>query len=189
MFKGAIVMLALTGCAACQRPGTAADQDEAAGPAEPALNQPAGSVRPGEPGGLPDDRTPISEGRIDPQSAQGAAQILQSYAALLEQRRFAEARKLWSDGGAASGTSDRQFAASFDKYSEVHAEIGRPGSMEGAAGSTYVEIPVRFYGKRKSGGDFSSSGVVTLRRVNDVPGSTAEQRNWHISRIEVQPPL
>ena len=34
---------------------------------------------PGMPGGLPDDRTPIAEGPIDPKSAQGAGQVLQRY--------------------------------------------------------------------------------------------------------------
>src|SRR4030095_2850307 len=57
------------------------------------LNPPA----PGEPGGLPDDRTPISEGPIAPKSAQGAGQVLQTYFALLESGRSAEADKLWSD--------------------------------------------------------------------------------------------
>jgi len=58
--------------------------------------------------------------------------------------------------------------------------------MEGAAGSSYVEMPVRMYGKLRAGGPFSSLQTVTLRRVNDVPGSTEEQRRWHIYRIETR---
>jgi hypothetical protein len=42
--------------------------------------------------------------------------------------------------------------------------------MEGAAGSIYVDIPFRLYGKLKSGGLSTRLAPVTLRRVNDVPG-------------------
>ena len=69
------------------------------------------TVKPGEPGGLPDDRTPVEEGPIDAKSAQGAGQVLQLFGGLLEQRKFAEARKLWSDGGKASGMSEAEFIA------------------------------------------------------------------------------
>jgi hypothetical protein len=31
------------------------------------------------------------------------------------------------------------------------------------------------------------SGKAVLRRVNDVPGSTPEQRRWRIERIELKP--
>ena len=63
-------------------------------------------------------------------------------------------------------------------------EIGKPGDMEGAAGSSYVTVPVIFYGKTKTGGSFRRAADVILRRVNDVPGSTEAQRRWHIERIE-----
>jgi hypothetical protein len=29
------------------------------------------------------------------------------------------------------------------------------------------------------------TGPVTLRRVNDVPGSTEDQRRWHIVKMEL----
>jgi hypothetical protein len=146
-------------------------------------------IAPGEPGGLPYDRNLVEEGPIDPKSGQSAGQVLQDYAALLEQGRFGEARRLWTDSGAGSGLSQDGFAEAFAKYAEIHTEIGAPGPVEGAAGSAYVEIPLRFYGKLKDGRAFNSAGTTTLRRVNDVPGSTDEQRRWHIYRIEVQPPL
>ena len=106
---------------------------------------------------------------------------------LLEQRRFAEARRLWSDDGRASGLTEREFVAAYDKYAEVHSEVGAPGRMEGAAGSAYVEIPFRLYGTLKTGKPFNLVGPVTLRRVNDVPGSTEEQRRWHIYRSGLKP--
>lgn len=50
---------------------------------------------PGTPGGLPDDRNPLIEpkGPIDPKSAEGAGQVVQLYAALIGEAKFAEADK------------------------------------------------------------------------------------------------
>ena len=70
------------------------------------------------------------------------------------------------------------------RYPEVHLEIGKLGETEGAAGSIFVTEPVVFYGKKSGGGDFRRPADIILRRVNDVPGSTEEQRRWHIERIE-----
>lgn len=145
------------------------------------------AIKPGEAGGLPDDRPPISEGAIDANSAQGAGQVLQRFGGLLEQRHFAEAYRLWSDGGRASGLTEAQFAAVYDKYAEIHSEVGAPGEAEGAAGSIYVDVPFRLYGKLKSGEHFNQVGAITLRRANDVPGSTEEQRRWHIYKSELKP--
>lgn len=143
----------------------------------PPLNPPA----PGEPGGLPDDRTPLDEGPIEPGGAQDAGQVIQSYWALIEQGRYGEAYDLWSSEGEASGMGREDFAASFDKYSEIHAMIGAPGPVEGAAGSLYVEIPVQVYGRMADdGSEFNMIGPMILRRVNDVPGATAEQLEWRI---------
>ena len=50
-----------------------------------------------------------------------------------------------------------------------------------------VEVPVVVYGRLKSGEPVHMKGPVTLRRVNDVPGSTAEQRRWHISQSGIRP--
>ena len=142
---------------------------------EAPLNPPA----PGEPGGLPDDRTPLTEGSIDSKSAQGAAQVLQRYFALLEAGKTAEARALWS-----GSDIPEDFANRLAGYGEVHANIGAPGDLGGAAGSIYVEVPVQLYGRLKNGKEFNALGTMTLRRVNDVPGSTDEQRRWHIYRAD-----
>jgi len=133
---------------------------------------------------LPDDRTPLPEprGPIDSKSAEAAGQVVQHYGALIEQGRWTESWKLWSKPGAA-----RQFDRNWRNDSEIHMEIGKPGDMEGAAGSIYVTVPVVFYGKSKSGGDFRRSGDVILRRVNDVPGLSEAQRRWHIERVDWKP--
>jgi hypothetical protein len=129
----------------------------------------------------PNARTPLAEpkGPIDPRSVEAAGQVVQHYGALIEQRRWTESWKLWSEPDAA-----RQFDRNWRDFSEVHLEIGDLGDTEGAAGSIYTTLPVVFYGKKTNGADYRERAEVILRRVNDVPGSTAAQRRWHIERIE-----
>ncbi|HET7575940.1 MAG TPA: hypothetical protein VFK19_05160 [Sphingomicrobium sp.] len=135
---------------------------------------------PGTPGGLPDDRTPLPEpkGPIDPKSAEAAGQVVQHYGALIEQKRFAAAEKLWGHAATA-----KQQTAELERYSEAHLQIGKPTDMEGAAGSIYITVPVVLYGTL-DGKNVHRKANVILRRVNDVPGSTEAQRRWHIERIE-----
>lgn len=130
---------------------------------------------------LPADRTPIEEPRapIDPKSAEAAGQAVQSFGALVEQKRWAEAESLWGDAGAAE-----RFTDELRRMRETHLEIGKPGEPEGAAGSIYVSVPIILYGKDQAGAEFRKGADIILRRVNDVPGSTEAQRRWHIERIE-----
>lgn len=186
MKRAAVITALVLACAACGQTqsdnGEAPDvvtENQAGAPAPPLRPE---TIKPGEPGALPDDRTPLEEpkGPIDPKSAEGGGQVMQIFGGLLEQRKFGEAYRLWSANGRASGMSEAQFIAAYDKYAEIHSEVGKPGDSEGAAGSIYVDVPFRLYGKLKSGGPFNLVGTMTLRRVNDVPGSTEEQRRWHL---------
>ena len=129
---------------------------------------------------LPDERTGLPEptGAVDPKSAEAAGQVVQHYGALIEQGRWTESWKLWSDSAAA-----KAFDRNWRNDSEVHMEIGKPEDMEGAAGSIYVTVPAIFYGQSKHGASFRRPADIILRRVNDVPGSTETQRRWHIERI------
>ncbi|WP_114228517.1 MULTISPECIES: hypothetical protein [Sphingomonas] len=129
-------------------------------------------------------REVVSEAPFTATSAQGAANVVQTYFALIEARKYAQAHQLW---GPSSDLADATFAAPYRQYREYHAEVGKPGDIEGAAGSLYVEVPVRVYGVTVKGEKFEEPGTVTLRRVNDVDGSTAEQRRWHIAKIDLPP--
>lgn len=142
---------------------------------------------PGTPGGLPKGGV-VAEGKIAPDSAQAAAQVVQHYYALLEAGKYHDARLLWEDDGQASGMSDTAFAASFAPYGEYHAQIGAPGAIDAGAGQRYVSVPVRIYGRLKAGAaPYHAGGDVTLHRVGDVDGATAEQKAWHISGIALKP--
>lgn len=165
-------------------PALNATDDEAPDNRLAPLNPPA----PGTPGGLADDRTPVSEAGFTPDSAQGAGNVVQSYYALLGARKFAEARALWRPGSAGAGRDLATFARGFDRYSEYHANIGTPGRIDSGAGQRYVTVPVRVYARLKA--DRSPSyevGTVTLHRTANIDGATAEQRSWKIDTIALKP--
>ena len=66
--------------------------------------------------------------------------------------------------------------------------IGAPaGEIEGAAGSLYVEVPVQVYGRLRDGRPFDVLAPMILGRGSDVPGSTTEQRRWHIAEAACAP--
>ncbi|SER39410.1 hypothetical protein [Sphingobium sp. YR768] len=154
-----------------------------------ALMEPLNPPAPGTPGGLPVDPAPLAEGSIDPDSAQGAAQVVQGYYGLLEEKRFEDAQDLWDPEGAIGAQDDAHFEARFRGFGEIHANIGAPSDPEGAAGSSYVTVPVQLYGRIKANGKpFYTLRQVVLRRVNDVPGSTETQRRWHIESIAAYVP-
>lgn len=118
-------------------------------------------------------------GPIELNSAEAAGQVVQSYGALIERKRWAEANALWGDSVNAA-----KFQNQLAQSADVHLEIGNPGEPEGAAGSVYLTMPVILYGDLKDGQPYRRSADVVLRRVNDVPGSTEAQRRWHIERID-----
>lgn len=124
---------------------------------------------------------PLAEptGSIDPKSAEAAGQVVQHYGALIEQKRFDEAGRLWGDSNDAAN-----FRLQLRRYAAVHLAVGKPEDMQGAAGSIYITVPAAFYGTDQNGTEFRRSAEVVLRRVNDVPGSTEQQRRWHIQRID-----
>ena len=128
---------------------------------------------------LPATSLPEPKGAIDPKSAEGAGQVVQHYGALIEQKRWDDAAKLWGSSEAAAA-----FDGKLRSNQETHLEIGDLGRAEGAAGSIYLSVPLTLYGKDAQGKAFRSRHTVILRRVNDVPGSTEAQRHWHIERIE-----
>ncbi len=166
--------------ATLQAPANATQEAPPNGTLEP-LDPPA----PGQPGSLPDDRTPVREAKFTPDSAQGAANVVQTYYALIESGRTDQAWALWSDGGKASGGDARAFTARFAPYSEYHANIGAPGRIEAGAGQRYVTVPVQAYGRIKATGKpFHQLGEVTLHRAGEIDGATPEQRQWRIRAIK-----
>lgn len=142
---------------------------------------------PGTPGGLPDDRTPISETPFTPDSAQGAANVVQTYYALLGEKKYAAAWKLWGHDGKDSGMTARAFAASFAKFEEYHANVGAPGEIDAGMSQRRVTVPVQVYGRLGSGAPFNMRGSVTLYRIVPGVGANKADERWRIRTADVKP--
>jgi len=104
------------------------------------------------------------------------------YAELLQERNFVEAYTLLDPS---MNLTEKQFEKGLSVYKTIHASIGKIGPVEGAAGSLYDIAQLTLTGEKTDGTAYTVTGPVTLRRVNDVPGSTAEQRQWHIYKIDL----
>jgi hypothetical protein len=152
--------------------GTEVEQPVAPGAlGNEAVNYPEGPVTPGE------------QGNYQAVEQPSPGQVVQSYATLLEQRRFKEAYAMWEPNSASM--SEKQFEKQFDAYKTIDAAVGTVGRTEGAAGSLYTMVQLTLSGNKKDGTSYVMTGPVTLRRVNDVPGSTAQQRSWHVFKMEL----
>lgn len=100
--------------------------------------------------------------------------VLHGWAAAIERRDWASVRALWGRHGADSGLSSAAFAARWNGLRRPRVTVGA-GQLDGAAGSIYYTAPVRV-----EDGARTIAGAVTIRRVNDVPGASAEQLRWHL---------
>jgi len=144
----------------------------------PPARAPVEWAEPGAPGGLPDDRTPPDERLARPGSAQAAYTVVETYYALLETGRTADAAKLRTDG----------VEEDLKPYATLSANIGAAGRVRAAAGALQVEAPVVLYGRLASDGrKFFRSGKVTLTRAGDAPGLTPGQQMWRIAKIDLEP--
>jgi hypothetical protein len=129
----------------------------------------------------PSDRAALP----DSDSVEGAANVVRAYYRDINERRYEHAYRLWASDGEASGKSLDAFRDGFENTASVGVELGTPGPMGAAAGSRYVEIPVRITAVATDGGRQIFSGSYTLRR-SVVDGATAEQRAWRIYSAKVR---
>lgn len=164
-------------------------RNEPAPAAPPPASPPAAAPAPAAPAPLPQP-TPAEEATVTPPNEAGpeaAAEVAREYFALLGAKQYGMAWDLWAGEGSASGVMRGDFANHYTKYATYQATVGKAGQQEGAAGSSYIDFPVKVDATLKSGGAEHLAGTVTLRRVNDVPGSTEAQRHWHIASVDLKP--
>lgn len=121
-----------------------------------------------------------------PNSPEAARGTVQRYYAAIERGDYRGAYALWSDNGRASGKDYRDFVRGFARTAHARVFVGAPGRDEGAAGTTYVSVPVEVRAVLKNGGRQRFTGRYTLRRSNDVPGSTWSQRQWRIASASLR---
>jgi hypothetical protein len=164
-----IAAAALLMAGACSPPSPAPHNETAAQHEAPAPPRPPKPVPPAAPQPAP---TPPA---VDPKSTDAAIALVQGFADLLNAGKFDEAYMLLGPSAPPRAEFDRRFAS----IAHIHVGVSTPGPQEGAAGSIYLSVPIEILGD-----DVRKSATMTLRRVNDVPGSTDAQRRWHIERID-----
>ena len=87
--------------------------------------------------------------------------------------------RLWTEGNEAGA----ELTALLSGLTDLRVQVGPPGAMEGAAGSSYIEVRVSIEARRPDRARFSREARFTLRRVNNVPGATAAQLRWRIDSV------
>ena len=117
----------------------------------------------------------------EPDSAEAAADVLETYYALIAARQYRQAWLLWGHGGKDSGMTVDEFAASFANHASYDAEIGAPGSVDAGMSQRWVEIPVTITGKLKDGSAFKLEGPVILHHIaREMDGVSEAEKSWHI---------
>ncbi len=110
----------------------------------------------------------------EPLDSRDPRKVLAAWAQAVSLGQWDAAYLYWGERGGASGMNLAQFRARWGKLGTPELEL-REGQAEGAAGSLYYTAPVTIIS-----GPRRIEGEVVLKRVNDVPGASAEQLRWHI---------
>jgi len=178
----ATTALALAGC------DGAARQDNAAVPSAATETPPeAEATAPGDMSDATESPAPAATPPADDNAdmtiddtAQGAAAVIRHYYADLDRGDFRAAYARWGNDGEDSRQTFANFKRGFAETASTSVEIDGRGEGGGAAGSIYIDVPVTVHARLKDGTRQRFTGHYTLRRVNDVPGSTQAERRWHL---------
>jgi hypothetical protein len=108
-------------------------------------------------------------------SVEAAVRVVRDYYAALGRHDYRTAHSLWPRG---PGIDELRRGYAHTKWTRVTPLP--PFTADGGAGSVYAEIRVRVDAAGTDGTRQHFAGSYVLRRVNDVEGSTASQRRWHI---------
>lgn len=119
-------------------------------------------------------------------SAAAALDVVRLYYRALAAHDYGTAYAQWDDDGAASGKSYNAFAAGYAHTRATRVAAGAPGDPEGAAGSSFITVPVTVDAVLDNGARQHFAGSYTLRRVNDVPGATPDQLRWRIQSARLR---
>ncbi|MCP9222187.1 hypothetical protein MKP08_05435 [Erythrobacter sp. LQ02-29] len=111
----------------------------------------------------------------------GARNVLLGFLRAIEMKDFRVAYAL-TEPGYRQQHSEAEFRALFDGMGRISVEAPT-GRMEGAAGSSYYSVPATVSGSTGR----KINGTIALRRVNDVPGATPYQLNWHVAQVDLKP--
>jgi hypothetical protein len=111
-----------------------------------------------------------------------AVAVVERYYAAVARGDYRAAHALWN-GGRTLAAVRRGYA----RTAWVRVTPLPPFRSDAGAGSVFATIPVRVDARLRDGTRQRFAGSFSLRRVNDVDGSSAAQRRWHIESARLQP--
>lgn len=123
---------------------------------------------------------------VDPKSDAAAVDVVRRYYAAINAHDYATAWAQWGPDGR-PGQRFADFQKGFADTRATSVTIGQMPPSEGAAGSVYIAIPVTVDAQLDDGQQQRFVGQYVVRRVNDVPGATADQLRWHINSATLKP--
>ena len=179
-----LLSVALCACVAACNP----DKKITAVPVAVADAKTADVVRPAA---APDMAPPAIQGAdvrvagADVPTAAEARQVVVDYYVAINARDYKKAYASWDQDGAASRQNYEDFSGGYTNTEAVEATIGQPFDAEGAAGFTYITVPVELVAKQYNGTARSYHGRFALRAVT-ADGASGQQRRWHLISAEMQ---
>lgn len=178
----------LLALAACHSREPEPQPSETPSPPQAPLPAPSPAGQASAPAGLPSPAaTPEASPSAAPPPAldpsalnerKDPARVLRFYADALAARDWAAAARAWGKG---SGVTAATLKASYDRAQAPRLTIAK-GEQDAGAGSLFYEAPVTLrFGPEGT----AQRGTLSLRRVNDVDGASADQLRWHIERSTI----
>lgn len=123
---------------------------------------------------------------VDPKSDAAAADVVRRYYSAINAHDYGTAWTQWGPDGR-PGQRFADFQKGFARTRATSVTIGQVPPSEGAAGSVYATIPVTVDAQLTDGRQQRFAGQYVVRRVNDVPGASADQLRWHIDSATLKP--
>nr|WP_241490820.1 hypothetical protein [Sphingomonas sanguinis] len=135
---------------------------------------------------LGDEAATTSGCSVDPKSDAAAVAVVRRYYSAINAHDYATAWTQWGPDGR-PGQRFADFQKGFADTRATKVTIGQMGPSEGAAGSVYATIPVTVDAQLNDGQQQRFAGQYVVRRVNDVPGASANSLRWHIESATLKP--
>lgn len=118
-------------------------------------------------------------------NAEQAAALLQNYYQAINAHDYEQAYASWDNQGQASRQSLAEFSRGYANTKSVVVEITGTGRTEGAAGSSYVTLPVTLTVTTTSGQTQRFGGTYVLRKINDEVRTPVADRGWRIYSADI----
>lgn len=103
---------------------------------------------------------------------QNAVDVVNQYYSFVNTHKLKDAYMLWDNNGKNSGKSFKAFSEGYaDTESVKLLTFPKKARMEGAAGSTFITLPVKLESKGKNGEHSWFTGTYVLRKKNAIRDS------------------